>query len=457
MTKPKLLIVDDVEDIRTQMKWALSEEYEVFEAEDREQALELFTEHKPALVTLDLGLPPDSNGVDEGFLVLEEIQQAARMTKVVVITGQGQREHALRAIGLGAYDYFNKPIQIDELNIVLKRAVHVHGLEREIEERKRNESGDSFFGIVGFCPSMQSVFKTVRRVAGSDAGVLIGGESGTGKELVARAIHRLSGRADEPFVAINCGAIPENLLESELFGHEKGAFTGAHARRKGRIETADGGTLFLDEIGELPLSLQVKLLRFLQEHRLERVGGRQEIVVDVRVVAATNADLQRAMKEDQFREDLYYRLAVVGVQLPPLRDRGEDVTVLAKYFLERYAAESKKNVSSFNAEALRALNSHEWPGNVRELENRVRRGVIMSEGRKLSPEDLELAAEGSSLAEHVSLKDAKEALERELILRSLAKHNGNMTRAAAELSVSRPTLYELMDKLGIRKEDRAPA
>ena len=242
MTKPKLLIVDDVEDIRTQMKWALSEEYEVFEAEDRPSALELFAEHRPAIVTLDLGLPPDSNGVEEGFHVLDELQQLERHTKVVVITGQGQREHALRAISLGAYDYFNKPIQIDELNIVLKRASHVHDLEREIRELQNAERGDSFCGIVGFSQEMQAVFKTVRRVASSDAGVLIGGESGTGKELVARAIHRLSSRAARPFVAINCGAIPENLLESELFGHEKGAFTGAHARRKGRIESANEGT-----------------------------------------------------------------------------------------------------------------------------------------------------------------------------------------------------------------------
>ena len=456
MDKPKLLIVDDVEDIRTQMKWALSEDYEVFEAEDRPSAMLLFEEHGMPLVALDLGLPPDSNGVEEGFLVLDEILQQGD-SKVIVITGQGQREHALRAIGLGAYDYFNKPIQIDELNVVLRRALYVHELERENRELQRKSLDDSFQGIIGFCPAMQSVFKTVRRVASSDAGVLVGGESGTGKELVARAIHRLSHRVDGPFVTINCGAIPENLLESELFGHEKGAFTGAHARRQGRIETAHKGTLFLDEIGELPFALQVKLLRFLQEHRLERVGGRQEIDVDIRVIAATNSDLKRAMKTEQFREDLYYRLAVVGVTLPPLRDRGEDITILAKVFLERYGAESKKNLVGFSADAITAMQTYDWPGNVRELENRIRRAVIMAEGRKLTPEDLELADGEGEGYKSVSLREAREELERELILRTLARHNGNMTRTAADLQVSRPTLYELMDKLSIKKEDRTPA
>ncbi len=455
MDKPKLLIVDDVEDIRTQMKWALTEDYDVYEAEDRPSAMLLFEEHRMPLVTLDLGLPPEANGVEEGFLVLDEILAQRSDTKIVVITGQGQREHALRAIGLGAYDYFNKPIQIDELNVVLGRAVYVHELERENRELQKNADGDSFQGIIGFCPSMQSVFKTVRRVASSDAGVLISGGSGTGKELVARAVHRLSNREKGPFIAINCGAIPENLLESELFGHEKGAFTGAHARRQGRIEMANRGTLFLDEIGELPLSLQVKLLRFLQEHSIERVGGRQEIDVDVRVIAATNTDLKRAMKEERFREDLYYRIAVVGVTLPPLRDRGDDITVLAKVFLERFATESKKNIVGFSADAIKAMHTHDWPGNVRELENRVRRAVIMSEGRKLTPDDLELSSGDAERFKTVSLREAREELERELILRTLAKHNGNMTRTAAELSVSRPTLYELMDKLGIRKEDRA--
>jgi two-component system NtrC family response regulator len=409
------------------------------------------------VVTLDLGLTSDPNGVEEGFRLLDEILRFQKETKVIVITGQEQREHALRAISVGAYDFFNKPIQIDELNVVLRRARHVHDLERENRELQRSAGGDSFEGIVGFCPAIQEVFRAVRRVAGSDAQVLISGESGTGKELVARAIHRLSERSPGPFVAINCGAIPENLLESELFGHEKGAFTGAHMRRAGRIESAHRGTLFLDEVGELPVALQVKLLRFLQENKLERVGGRQEILVDARVIAATNADLDRQMKDEKFREDLYYRLAVVRLSLPPLRERGEDVTVLAKIFLERFAAENKKSITSFTAEALEALQSYDWPGNVRELENRVKRAIIMAEGKKLSSADLELGSGSSDRYRSVTLKEAREELERDLIKRTLRKHNGNMTRTAAELQVSRPTLYELMEKLGIRKPDRATA
>jgi two-component system NtrC family response regulator len=455
MEKTKLLIVDDVEDIRTQMKWALSEEYEVFEAEDLVSAMELFETHAMPLVTLDLGLTSDPNGVEEGFRLLGEILRFRSETKVVVITGQGEREHALRAISAGAYDFFNKPIHLDELNVVLRRARHVHDLERENRELSRGPGVDSFEGIVGFCPAIQDVFRAVRRVAGSDAQVLIAGESGTGKELVARAIHRLSERSASPFVAINCGAIPENLLESELFGHEKGAFTGAHTRRAGRIESAHRGTLFLDEIGELPVALQVKLLRFLQEHRLERVGGRQEIPVDVRVIAATNADLDREMKAERFREDLYYRLAVVRLSLPPLRERGEDISVLAKLFLERFAAENRKNITGFASDALEALQAHDWPGNVRELENRVKRAIIMAEGRKLTAADLELSSTPAERHRSVTLKEAREELERDLIRRTLRKHNGNMTRTAAELQVSRPTLYELMEKLGIRKPDRA--
>jgi len=457
MDKPKLLIVDDVEDIRTQMKWALAEEYDVFEAEDFRSAMELFETNRMPLVTLDLGLTSDPNGVEEGFRLLDEILRFQKETKVIVITGQEQREHALRAISMGAYDFFNKPIQLDELNVVLRRARHVHDLERENRDLQRSAGSDSFEGIVGFGPAIQDVFRAVRRVAGADAQVLISGESGTGKELVARAIHRLSERALGPFVPINCGAIPENLLESELFGHEKGAFTGAHMRRAGRIESAHRGTLFLDEVGELPVALQVKLLRFLQEHKIERVGGRQEITVDARVIAATNADLDRQMKEEKFREDLYYRLAVVRLALPPLRERGEDITVLAKIFLERFAAENKKSITAFTAEALEALQSYDWPGNVRELENRVKRAIIMAEGKKLTSADLELGSGSPDRYRSVTLKEAREELERDLIRRTLRKHNGNMTRTASELQVSRPTLYELMEKLGIRKPDRATA
>ena len=450
MDKTRILIIDDEEDIRTQMKWALSPDYEVLEAEDRPSALAIFDGGPPPLVTLDLGLPPHSQAVEEGFRLLDEILQRDGGTKVIVITGREERQHALDAIARGAYDYFSKPIEIEELKITLRRALHVHQLEKEHKELQGFVSDDSFEGLLGTSAPMQDVFDAVRRVATTDASVLLYGESGTGKELVARAIHRRSSRKDGPFVVINCGAIPENLLESELFGHEKGAFTGAHTQRKGRIETADKGTLLLDEIGELPLALQVKLLRFLQEHNVERVGGRQEIPVDVRVLAATHMDLERAMKDGRFREDLYYRLAVVTVNLPALRERGEDVLLLAKAFLQRYAAENGKPLPVLNQPVTRALRTHGWPGNVRELENRIKRAVIMAEGKRLKPEDLELA---SSFAKYDrgGLKEAREALEKDMVQRSLARNRGNITHTATELGISRPTLYELMEKLGIKK------
>ena len=449
--KPKLLIVDDDEDIRTQMKWALAQDYEVFEASDRPSAVASFDEAKPPLVTLDLGLPPRAQDSEEGFALLEEILGRRKSTKVVVITGRQERQHALAAIAQGAYDFFSKPIEIEELKVVLRRALHVFRLERENRELQQRAS-ESLEGMLGTSPEMQEVFLAIARVARSDAPVLIVGESGTGKELAARAIHQQSERAEGPFVVINCGAIPENLLESELFGHEKGAFTGAHIQRKGRVETAHGGTLFLDEVGELPSSLQVKLLRFLQEHNIERIGGRKEIPVDVRVLAATNMDLRKAMSEGRFREDLYYRLAVVTMKQPPLRERGDDVPFLAKAFLQRYAAESKKRISGFTEEGLSALLAHDWPGNVRELENRVKRAVIWAEGNRITPADLELAVGALPAVRGQGLKQAREALERDMVRNTLARNRGNITKAAAELGVSRPTLYELMEKLGIRKE-----
>ena len=450
MDKTRILIIDDEEDIRTQMKWALSPDYEVLEAEDRPSALAILDEGAPPLVTLDLGLPPHSQAVEEGFRLLDEILRRDGGTKVIVITGREERQHALDAIARGAYDYFSKPIEIEELKITLRRALHVHQLEREHKELQGFVSDDSFEGLLGTSAPMQEVFGAVRRVATTDASVLLCGESGTGKELVARAIHRRSSRKDGPFVVINCGAIPENLLESELFGHEKGDFTGAHTQRKGRIETAHKGTLLLDEIGELPLLLQVKLLRFLQEHNVERVGGRQEIPVDVRVLAATHMDLEQAMKDGRFREDLYYRLAVVTVNLPALRERGEDVLLLAKAFLQRYAAENGKPLLTLNQPVTRALQTHAWPGNVRELENRIKRAVIMAEGKRLKPEDLELASSFAKY-ERGGLKEAREALEKDMVQKSLARHRGNITHTATELGISRPTLYELMEKLGIKK------
>jgi two-component system NtrC family response regulator len=450
--KPKLLIVDDDEEIRTQMKWALGGEYEIVMAGDRGSAMEAFRSSHPAVVLLDMGLPPTPGAPDEGLAALAEMVAVDSTTKVVVITGQGEKEIALRAIGTGAYDFLGKPLEMEELKFLLKRCFHVARLEREYREMQERVQGDSFEGLLGSSASMQTVFQSIRKVATTDAPVLILGDSGTGKEMTARAVHHRSNRKDGPFVAINCGAIPENLMESELFGHEKGSFTGAHTQRKGRIENADGGTLFLDEIGELSPALQVKLLRFLQERVIERVGGRQEIGVDTRVIAATNADLKKRMADGTFREDLYYRLAVVQILLPALRDRDDDPTLLARALLQQYAAETGKSGISFGAEALRAIRAYGWPGNVRELQNRVKRAVIMSSSRRVTAQDLELEAVGAA-GQPASLKEAREALERDMIKESLRKHGGKITAAAAELGVSRPTFYELMEKLGIPKPE----
>ncbi|MDB6059158.1 MAG: zraR 26 [Verrucomicrobiales bacterium] len=450
-TKPKLLIVDDDEEIRSQMKWGLTQDYEVFLAGDRAAALATFREQHPPVVLLDLGLPPSPGDTKEGFATLSEILSADSATKVVIISGQGEKHNALEGIGSGAYDFLTKPVDLDELKVILKRAYHVAGLEREYRSLKQQVTPDMFEGMLGTSPSMQTVFNSIRKVATAEAPVLILGESGTGKELAALAIHRRSHRKDGPFVAINCGAIPESLLESELFGHEKGSFTGAHMQRKGRIETAEGGTLFLDEIGELPTPLQVKLLRYLQEQTIERIGGRQSITVNARVVAATNSDLAKGIGDGTFREDLYYRLAVVVIKLPPLRERETDALLLAQDFLRRSSQETKKEGLTFDAEAKRALARHSWPGNVRELENRVKRAVIMAETKRLTVQDLELSDVASTNTTS-NLKEARESLERDLIQKTLRKHNGKIAPAAAELGVSRPTLYELIEKLGLKRE-----
>ena len=449
--KPKLLIVDDDEDLRTQMKWAMAQDYNVLLAEDRQTARAIMNKERPAVVTLDLGLPPLPAGVEEGFAVLEDILSEHGQTKVIIITGRGEKEHALRAVEKGAYDFFYKPIQLDELKVVLRRAFHVSQLEREQRSLQQRLRVDTFENMLGTCGKMQDIFSIIRKISTTDAPVLVMGESGTGKELVARAIHRLSTRQANPFIVINCGAIPENLLESELFGHEKGAFTGAHIQRKGRFEMAEGGTLFLDEIGELPMLLQVKLLRFLQERVVERVGGREQIEVDTRVIAATNRDLKESMKDGSFREDLYFRLGVIMMSLPPLREREGDTILLAKAFLDRFAVENRKNIKGYTNQALDAIEQYAWPGNVRELENRIKRAVIMAEGRKITPVDLEMEAPRPKY-ESMSLKEAREVLEKELLIKSLARNRGNLTKAAIELGVSRPTLYDLMEKCGIPKE-----
>ena len=451
--KPRLLIVDDDEEIRSQMKWGLGEDYEICLAENRSAAIESFKAQRPPVVLLDLGLPPRPGEPTEGLAALAELLAIEPFVKVIIITGQSERQVAINAVGQGAFAFVAKPVDIAELKVSLKHAFYLGDLEKDYRSLQQALKTEMFEHMLGSSSQMRDVFSSIRKVASTDAPVLILGESGTGKEMAALAIHRRSGRSNGPFVAINCGAIPENLLESELFGHEKGSFTGAHAQRPGRIETAAGGTLFLDEIGELPLNLQVKLLRFLQEQCIERIGGRKEIRVDTRVIAATNSDLTKALKEGNFREDLYYRLAVVVLRLPPLRTRAGDIHLLAQAFLKKFGAESGKQRIKFASGALLAIEKYSWPGNVRELENRIRRAVIMCEGAHVTAADLELQEiEAAAAAEPRTLKEAREVIERDLVQRALRRHNGKIAAAAADLGISRPTFYELMEKLGIQKD-----
>jgi two-component system, NtrC family, response regulator len=449
--KPTLLIVEDDEDIRTQMKWALATDYEVVMAGDRSGAVAAFETNRPLVTLLDLGLPPRPNDPEEGLATLSSLLTLDPLAKVIIVSGQGDRQNALRAVGAGAYDFLCKPVEMDELKLVLQRCFYVAELEHEYREALHAQRPEAFENMLGQSPPMQAVFTFIRKVAPTTAPVLILGESGTGKEMVAQALHRRSPQNDGPFIAINCNTIPENLLESELFGHEKGSFTGAHAQRKGHVESAAGGTLFLDEIGELPASVQVKLLRFLQEKRFQRVGGRQEIQSDTRVIAATNVNLQDSIARGAFREDLYFRLAVVVVKVPSLKDRGDDVIVIAKEFLHRYGAEHGKTRLAFAPDAVQALNFHSWSGNVRELQNRVQRAVIMADGKRVTADDLELA-EGLNGVPAQTLREARENMEREVVQDTLRRHGGKITSAAVELGVSRPTLYELMEKLGIARD-----
>lgn len=454
MTKPKLLIVDDEEAIRDQMRWALNDDYDVLTAEDRAGAVALVKEHRPILVALDLGLPPAPRGAEEGLQTLNDILAIDRQTKVIVITGNQETANALAAVEQGAFDFFAKPADLHEVRVVLKRALLLAELERENHTLRRRISEQGFEEIMGESPAMQRIFSAIRKVATTDASVLVTGESGTGKELVAKAIHRSSNRRDGPFVIINCGAIPDNLLESELFGHEKGAFTNADVRRKGKFEYADGGTLFLDEIGELSPALQVKLLRFLQEHQIERVGGRETIPLDVRVIAATNRDLKREIAEKRFRDDLYYRLGVVSIVLPPLREREDDAVLLANAFLHQFGWQYQRELKGMGRDALDAIRSWSWPGNVRELEHRVKRAVIMAEGKVVSAADLELDP-ASDTTPVIPLRDVRDQAEHKHIRTVLRRCHGNISQAAAEMGISRPTLHELIKKYGLRKDEPA--
>jgi two-component system NtrC family response regulator len=453
MDKPKVLVVEDDNAIRTQLKYALREEFTVFVAENRRAAMAAVDEHQPEIVTLDLGLPPAEDGAEEGLKALDEIVQRAPRTKVVVVTGNGDRANAIRAIHLGAFDYHAKPIDIGSLTVVLLRAAYLHTLEGEAEKQLEDEETKiRFDDILGSAPAMREIFRVAARVAKTDATVLVQGESGTGKELLARAIHSNSPRRARPFVAINCGAIAETLLESELFGHEKGAYTGAHVQRRGKLELGEGGTLFLDEIGEMSLSLQVKLLRFLQERKIERVGGRETIRVDARVISATNKDLKAATQTGAFREDLYYRLSVVNIDLPPLRDRGKDLVLIANAFLRKHAEAQRRRKIRFSVGACEAMARYRWPGNIRELDNTVQRAVIMARGPLIEASDLGIPVEALS-DDRPSLREARGRAERQVVVDALMKTRGNISQAAKHLGVSRPTFHGLLDKFDVNARE----
>jgi len=448
-SKRKLLIIEDDVGLQRQLAWTF-EDYEVLSATDRESALALVTSAAPPVVTLDLGLPPDPNGASEGLAALDRIRQIAPHTKVIVVTGSDERAHALQAIGLGAYDFYQKPIDADTIRLIVNRAHNLYALEAENRRLQQMAQRSPLPGLITASPSMLHVSSTVEKVAPTSVSVLLLGESGTGKEVIARALHDLSSRNGKRFVAINCAAIPENLLESELFGHEKGAFTGAHKQVVGKIELADKGTLFLDEIGDMPMPLQAKLLRFVQERVLERIGGRSEIPVDVRIICATHRKPEELIKASQFREDLYYRLSELVIKIPPLRERTGDPVLLAHHFLNVVNQQSGRNVKGFASAAVAALASYPWPGNVRELENRVKRAVIMAEGTHISNADLDLPPADPSAAQPVTLKQARERAEREAVQSALTQASGNVTQAAKLLDVSRPTIYDLMRYHDIR-------
>jgi two-component system NtrC family response regulator len=448
--KPKLLVVEDDPGLQKQLKWSL-EAYELLSATDRREAINLLRRHEPAVVLQDLGLPPDPAGVAEGFATLREILALAPHTKVIVATGNADRDNGLNAIAAGAYDFCQKPLDVDLLGIIIDRAYRVAALEQQNRDLQQQRQSSPLPGVITSDSGMMRVCRMIEKVAPSSVSVLILGESGTGKELVARAVHSLSDRRKGPFVAINCAAIPENLLESELFGHEKGAFTGAIKQTIGKVEQANGGTLFLDEIGDMPLPLQAKLLRFLQARVIERVGGRQEIPVDVRVVCATNQELRQRIAEQKFREDLYYRIGEAPVTLPPLRDRPGDTVLLAHAFLRRFCSELARAKRGFSEDALEAIRVHRWPGNVRELESRVKTAVLVADEALISAIDLGLQSAATGEVPVLNLREIRAMAERDAITQALATSEGSISRAAELLGVTRPTLYDLMDRYGIRR------
>ncbi|MBS1139969.1 MAG: two component, sigma54 specific, transcriptional regulator, Fis family [Proteobacteria bacterium] len=444
-----LLIVEDDLALQKQLRWSF-DQYETLTAADRESALTQIHRHAPPVVTMDLGLPPDADSVSEGFRLLEQILASAPDTKVIVLTGQNDRTNALRAIALGAYDFFAKPFEPELLALTIDRAFRLHDLQQENRRLHASQHPTALGGLLTRDAGMQRVCRTIEKVANSNATVLLLGESGTGKELLARGLHESSPRAKERFVAINCAAIPENLLESELFGYEKGAFTGAAKTTPGKIETANGGTLMLDEIGDLPLPLQSKLLRFLQERVVERLGGRQEIPVDVRIVCATHQDLKTQISDGRFREDLFYRLAEIVIPIPPLRERLGDPALLAHAFVHKFAGEQKRGSMALGEDAVRAIEAHRWPGNVRELENCVKRAVIMADSSRITREDIGLDSNAEDEIEFIDLRKVRDDAERQAIVTALGRANGNLLKTAEILGISRPTLYDLMHRLGLK-------
>ncbi len=445
-----LLIVEDDIALQKQIKWSL-DQFDTVTANDRESALVQLRRHSPAVVTMDLGLPPDADSVSEGFKLLEQILAVDSDTKVIVLTGQNDQANALRAIALGAYDFFAKPFEPEMLTLTIGRAFRLFELQRENRRLQALHQPDALAGLMTRDPEMLRICRTIEKVAGSNATVMLLGESGTGKEVLARGLHQASPRRAGKFVAINCAAIPENLLESELFGYEKGAFTGAAKMTLGKIETANGGTLMLDEIGDLPFPLQAKLLRFIQERTIERIGGRQEIPVDVRIVCATHQDLNALSKENRFREDLYYRLAEIVVNIPPLRARVGDSALLAHAFVRRFAQEQNRGSLLLADDAVRAIEAHQWPGNIRELENCIKRAVIMVDGNQITSLDIGLKTPAKDEPENAfDLRTIRDNAETNAIVAALGRVNGNVVKAAELLGVSRPTLYDLMHRLGLK-------
>jgi len=449
-TKPKLLIIEDDPGLQKQLRWSL-DAYDVVVAGDREAALAQLRRHEPAVVTMDLGLPPDPDGATEGLATLQQMLALAPDTKVIVLTGNQDRSHAVNAVAMGAYDFHQKPCEPELLNLVIQRAFVLHGLQQEHRRLQQSQADAPLTGIVSRDPAMLKVCRNVEKVAPSSATVMVLGESGTGKELIARALHQLSPRAKERFMAINCAAIPETLLESELFGYEKGAFTGAVKQTKGKVELAHGGTFFLDEVGDLPMALQAKLLRFLQERVIERVGGHDEIPVDVRIICATHQNLKTLASTGRFREDLYYRLSEIVLTIPPLRDRAGDAVLLAQHFKNRICRQEGRPALTFGADALAQIAHHKWPGNVREMENCIKRAVIMASGTMIMAEDLDLGADiDQSTPRPFNLREVREKAEYQAVVAALAEVDGNIVKASELLGVSRPTLYDLLERHDIR-------